>query len=170
MKQIRSLAFNTGQLLLIAWKEDKWHLLGYFLSTVLAAVFSIGAYFGYKFMIDAVFSSITLNKTTGAFFVILTYLFTQQISSYLYGILSQYYFDYIVRSKFQNALTRTFMQKLANLDFGHLEDGETRNLMARVQDSYPWRLPEIIQRVNFIFYNVVSLLLTIVIALQFHVG
>lgn len=170
MKQIKSIFYNSFKLLQLAWIEDKWHLLGYFLSTTLAATFSIAAYFGYKFMIDAVFSNITLNKTTSAFFIILTYLLTQQISNYLYGILSQYYFDYIVRSKFQNALTRAFMQKLATLDFGHLEDGEIRNLIARVQDSSPWRLPEIVQRINYIFYNIVSLILTVTIALQFNSG
>ncbi|HET9947139.1 MAG TPA: ABC transporter ATP-binding protein, partial [Patescibacteria group bacterium] len=125
-------------------------------------------YFGYKAMIDAVFSGITLSKTTGMVLVIATYLFTQQVSSYLYGVLSQYYFDYIVRSKFQSVLARTFMHTMAQLDFANLENGETRNLMARVMDTYSWRLPEIVTRINYILYNIVSLVLSFIIALQFN--
>lgn len=169
MKQLKSILKNCWQLLQIVWSEDKWHVLGYFLSTIFAAALSIAAYFGYKTMIDAVFKGITLSQTTGIFFFIATYLLTQQLSTFLYNIFSQYYFDYIVRSKFQNILARIFMEKVASLDFSHLEDGDVRNLMARVQDSYSWRLPEIVMRINYILYNVVSLILSLIIAFQFNI-
>ncbi len=169
MQQFVQILKNTKLLLTIIWTEDKWHVVGYFLSTTLAAVFSIASYFAYKMMIDAVFAGVTLNQSSSFFIVIASYLFSQFISQYLYSVLSQYYFDYVVRSKFQSILSRKFMHKLADLDFVHLEDGEMRNLIARAQDSYPWRLPEIVMRINYIFYNLVSLVLTFFIALQFNI-
>lgn len=167
MDKIASIFKHIGLLFKMSWEEDKWHLLGYFLTTVFAAVLSIAGNIAYKFMIDAVFSGVQSSASVNFFLVISTYLVTYHVSAFFWSVLSSYYFDYIFRSKLQNILSRKFMEKLADLDFVNLENGEVRNLIAKAQDSYTWRLPEIIQRVNYLVFNSISLILATSIALQF---
>ncbi|HEX7042804.1 MAG TPA: ABC transporter ATP-binding protein [Patescibacteria group bacterium] len=165
-KQIKDILKYCLLLLRFAWEEDKFHLSGYFIVTIFSAILSILANFAYKYMIDAVFIGIQTSKASSFFLVIMTYFVTYNISQFFYNI-SFYYFDYITRSKFQNILTRKFMEKIASLDFAHLENGEIRNLIAKTKDAYSWRLPEIIQRICYLAYNSVSLILATIIAYQF---
>lgn len=119
-------------------------------------------------MIDTIFQGITLNKNLSFFIVIISYLFILNLSYFLYSTLSQYYFDYVIRSRLQAMLTRSFMEKAVDLDFVHLENPDVRNLMARVQETSLWRIPEILQRLNYLSYSLVSLVLTFFIALRFN--
>jgi ATP-binding cassette subfamily B protein len=75
--------------------------------------------------------------------------------------------EYVLRSKFQNILTRKFSEKIAFLDFANLENGEVRNLIAKVEDSYTWRLHENLRLISFIIYNLSALFLSFLIALRF---
>jgi ATP-binding cassette subfamily B protein len=73
-----------------------------------------------------------------------------------------------LRSKFQNILTRKFSQKIASLDFANLENGEVRNLIAKVEDSYTWRLHDNLRVISYMIYNLSALFLSFLVALRFN--
>lgn len=160
---------NIWQLLVITWQEDKRLTILYFSSSALGALLLYIVYFVYKMMIDQVVHVGDITFTTSMFFVVVTYLFFEYLSRFVTFTFNQYYFDFFIRAKLQNALTRKFMDKLASLDFAHLENGETRNLIAKVENTYGFRLPEILNKLNASVYNVAALVFSLVIALKFNV-
>lgn len=118
-------------------------------------------------MIDSVAGGATMTPSTTLLLIIGTYLFFEYMSRFVNFTFNGYYFSYFIKAKLQNVLTRHFMEKLALMDFVHLEDGDTRNLIAKVEGTYNFRLPEILTKLNEIVYNVAALLFSLIIALQF---
>jgi ATP-binding cassette subfamily B protein/ATP-binding cassette subfamily C protein len=155
-------------LLKIAWDEDKKFLLGYFVTSLFSALLLFIVFFLYKIMIDQVFKSLVNKEITFVFLIVGSYLISEYLSRFFTNTLNSQYFEYILRSKFQNVLTRRFMEKLADLDFSNLENGEVRNLIAKVEDTYSWRLFENLRVINFMIYSVASLILAFFVALRFN--
>ena len=168
MNKTRKIITNLFSLLKIAWEEDKKFLLGYFITSFLSAILLFVVFFLYKLMIDQVFKSLVNKEITFVFLIVGSYLISEYLSRFFTNILNSQYFEYILRSKFQNVLTRRFMEKLAHLDFSNLENGEVRNLIAKVEDTYIWRLFENLRVINFIIYSVASLILAFFVALRFN--
>lgn len=119
-------------------------------------------------MIDQVFKSLVNKEITFVFLIVGSYLISEYFSRFFTNTLNSQYFEYILRSKFQNVLTRRFMEKLARLDFSNLENGEVRNLIAKVEDTYNWRLFENLRVINFMIYSIASLILAFFVALRFN--
>jgi len=119
-------------------------------------------------MIDQVFKSLVNKEITFVFLIVGSYLISEYLSRFFTNTLNSQYFEYILRSKFQNVLTRRFMEKLAHLDFSNLENGEVRNLIAKVEDTYSWRLFENLRVINFMIYSLASLILAFFVALRFN--
>ena len=92
-------------------------------------------------MIDQVTRGVHIAPSAIFLLIISTYLFFEYLSRFVNFTFNQYYFDYFMRAKLQDALTRIFMDKLASMDFAHLEDGQIRNLIAKVENTYAVRLP-----------------------------
>ena len=168
MNKARKIITNLLSLLKIAWDEDRNFLLGYFISSLISVVLLFIVYFLYKLMIDQVFAGLVHKEVAFVFIIVASYLVSEYLSRFFTNTLNVYFFEYILRSKFQNVLTRKFMEKLSQLDFANLENGEVRNLIAKVEDNYSWRLYENIRMVNAIIFNVASLILAFIIAWQFN--
>jgi ABC-type multidrug transport system fused ATPase/permease subunit len=166
-KAQRALISNLGKLLLITWQEDKVLFILYFTSSILGALLLYIVYFVYKLMVDQVATQTHLVSSLPLLFIIITYLFFEYLSRFVNFTFNQYFFDFFIRAKLQNALTRKFMEKLGKLEFAQLENGEVRNLIAKVENTYNFRLPEILSRMNAIVYNLAALIFSLVIALQF---
>jgi len=132
---------NLYNLLLVLWNEDKFLFLAYFISSFLGAILLYIVYFVYKIMIDQVTRGVHIAPSAIFLLIISTYLFFEYLSRFVNFTFNQYYFDYFMRAKLQDALTRIFMDKLASMDFAHLEDGQIRNLIAKVENTYAVRLP-----------------------------
>lgn len=158
---------NVVRLLKISYQEDKFLFIAYFATSALGALLLFVVYFIYKLMIDQVAVSANGISST-LFFVITTYLFFEYLSRFVNFTFNQYYFDYFIRTKLQNALTRNFMKKIGNMDFTNLENGEVRNLIGKVENTYAHRLPEIIHTLNAILYNLAALTFSLLIALRFN--
>lgn len=158
---------NLYSLLRLTWEEDRFLFVAYFISSFLGAILLYIVYFVYKVMIDQVSKGVSLTPPTVLLLVIGTYLFFEYLSRFVNFTFNQYYFDYFIRAKLQNALTRRFMDKLAQMDFSHLEDGQVRNLIAKVENTYAIRLPEVLHTLNAIVYNIAALLFSLFVALQF---
>lgn len=168
MKDIKKHLFLNFRLLKLAWIEDKWLLLAYYFTSFLGVIFLFLVYYFYRLVIDQVFLGITVGKNQIIFIILLTYLFSEYISRFVYYTVNSYLLEYILRSKFQNILTRKFSQKLADLDFANLENGEVRNLIAKVEDTYTWRLHDNLRIISYIIYNLSALGLSFLIALRFN--
>jgi ATP-binding cassette subfamily B protein/ATP-binding cassette subfamily C protein len=168
MKKAKKIIKNLLSLLKIAWDEDKKFLLGYFVTSLFSALLLFIVFFLYKIMIDQVFKSLVNKEITFVFLIVGSYLISEYLSRFFTNTLNSQYFEYILRSKFQNVLTRRFMEKLADLDFSNLENGEVRNLIAKVEDTYSWRLFENLRVINFMIYSVASLILAFFVALRFN--
>lgn len=119
-------------------------------------------------MIDQVFESLVNKEISFVFLIVGSYLISEYLSRFFTNTLNSQYFEYILRSKFQNVLTRKFMEKLAHLDFSNLENGEIRNLIAKVEDTYTWRLFENLRIINFMIYSAASLIIAFFVALRFN--
>ncbi len=119
-------------------------------------------------MIEGVFNQLTLQQNQMIFLVVASYLFTEYLSRFVYYTVNSYLIEYTLRSKFQNLLTRKFTEKLASLDFAHLENGEIRNLIAKVEDTFTWRLYDNLRIVSYLIYNFSALFLSLIIALRFN--
>lgn len=167
MTRFKSIIRNLGLLLKIAWDEDKGLLIGYFATALISVGLLFITYFLYKLMIDQVFRDIGGSVATVLFLVIIGYLLVEYLSRFVTNTLNSFYFEFLLRSKFQNALTRKFMDKLADLDFANLENGEVRNLIAKVADTFTWRLQDNLRMVNNIIYNIAAIAGATVIAAQF---
>lgn len=161
---------NMGRLLAVAWEEDKTLVVLYFASSVLGALLLYAVYFLYKVMIDQVVKSSSLGFGSSLFMVGVTYLFFEYLSRFVNFTFNQYYFDFFIKAKLQNALTRKFMDKIADLDFAHLENGSVRNLIAKVENTYGFRLPEILHIMNAVVYNVAALVFSLFIAMKFNIS
>lgn len=161
---------NLRSLLKIAWEEDKWLLLGYFGTSLVSVALLFLVYFFYKLMIDQVFRDIAITPSTTLFLVIIGYLLVEYISRFISSTLNAFYFEFLLRAKFQNALARRFMEKLALLDFANLEDGAIRNLIAKVSDTFTWRIHANLQMVNYIIYNLAAIAVSFVVAYRFGYG
>lgn len=168
MQRSKLIFSNILELLKITWQEDKVLLFGYFLSTFLGVIVLFVVYYVYKIMIDQVSSITHVDPSTGIFLIITTYLIFEYLSRFVNYTFSGYYFEFLVRAKLQQISTRKFMEKLGSLDFVHLEDGDMRNLIAKLEDSYAYRLPEMLRTINAVFYNILSLLFSMIIALKFN--
>ncbi|VVA43774.1 conserved membrane hypothetical protein [Candidatus Roizmanbacteria bacterium] len=168
MKKAQKIIGNLFSLLKIAWDEDRKFLLGYFITSVFSAFLLFIVFFLYKLMIDQVFKSLVNKEITFVFLIVGSYLISEYLSRFFTNTLNSQYFEYILRSKFLNVLTRKFMEKLAHLDFSNLENGEVRNLIAKVEDTYSWRLFENLRVINFMIYSVASLILAFFVALRFN--
>lgn len=167
-KEIKKHLRLNLRLLKIAWEEEKKLLFGYFFTSFLGVIFLFLVYYLYRLMIDQVFAGLANNKTQIIFITLITYLFFEYISRFVYYTVNSYYLEYILRSKFQNILNRKFCQKLASLDFANLENGEIRNLIAKVEDTFTWRLHENLRLISFIIYNIAALTLSFLVALHFN--
>lgn len=170
MIRFKNILKNLSLLLKIAWEEDKVLLLGYFATSLVSVVLLFLVYFFYKLMIDQVFKEIAASPSTILFLVIIGYLFVEYISRFVTNTLNAFYFEFLLRAKFQNALTRRFMEKLADLDFANLEDGAVRNLIAKVADSFTWRIHANLQMINYIVYNFAAIIVSFVVAARFGYG
>ncbi|MFA5770289.1 MAG: ABC transporter ATP-binding protein [Patescibacteria group bacterium] len=168
MNKAKKIIYNLFSLLKIAWEEDKKFLLGYFITSLFSALLLFVVFFLYKIMIDQVFKSLVNKEITFVFLIVGSYLISEYLSRFFTNTLNSQYFEYILRSKFQNVLTRRFMEKLAHLDFSNLENGEVRNLIAKVEDTYSWRLFENLRVINFMIYSLASLILAFFVALRFN--
>lgn len=62
------------------------------------------------------------------------------------------------------------MEKLSDLDFANLEKGEVRNLIAKVADTFTWRIHANLQMLNNIVYNLAAIGASFVIASKFNFG
>ena len=161
---------NLYSLLQIAWEEDKKLVIGYFATSLLSVTLLFSVYFFYKLMIDQVFNQIAATPSTILFLVIIGYLLVEYLSRFVSNTLNAFYFEFLLRAKFQNALSRRFMEKLALLDFANLEDGAVRNLIAKVSDTFTWRIHANLQMINYIIYNLAAILISFVVAYQFGYG
>lgn len=170
MIRFKNILKNLRLLLKIAWDEDKFLLVGYFATSLLSVIFLFAVYFFYKLMIDQVFKQLTTSPPTILYFVIIGYLIAEYLSRFVTNTLNSFYFEFLLRSKFQNALTRHFMSKLSDLDFASLEDGSTRNLIAKVAETYTWRIHDNLRMLNYIIYSFAAILTSFIIATQFNLG
>ncbi len=170
MTRFKNILGNLYLLIKIAWEEDKALLAGYFLTAFASVILMFIVYFFYKVMIDQVFKDITSSQSTILFFVIIGYLLVDYLSRFVTNTLNSFYFEFLVRSKFQNVLTRKFMEKLAKLDFTNLEDGKVRNLIAKVSDTFTWRIHANLQMVNAILFNLAAIFVSFVVAYQLGYG
>ena len=168
MQKTKKIINNLFSLLKIAWDEDKKFLLGYFITSIFSALLLFIVFFLYKLMIDQVFKSLVNKEITFVFLIVGSYLISEYLSRFFTNTLNSQYFEYILRSKFLNVLTRRFMEKLAHMDFSNLENGEVRNLIAKVEDTYSWRLFENLRVINFMIYSIASLILAFFVALRFN--
>ncbi len=170
MIRFKNILKNLYFILKIAWEEDKVLFAGYFLTSFISVILLFLVYFFYKLMIDQVFADIATSPSNVLFLVIIGYLLVEYLSRFVTSTLNALYFEFLLRAKFQNVLARKFMEKLAMLDFANLEDGTVRNLIAKVSDTFTWRIHANLQMVNHIIYNIAAILMSFVIAYQFGYG
>lgn len=159
---------NLLKLIHLTFNEDRFLLIAYLFTSLLGAALLFAVYYVYKLMIDQVTRAVAISTTTSFFIVITTYLFFEYLSRFVNYTFNLFYFDYFVRTKLQNLLTRKFMAKLGEMDFVHLEDGNVRNLIAKIENTYSTRLPDIIHTINNIVFNVAALIFSFIIALRFN--
>lgn len=170
MTRFKNILRNLSLLIKIAWEEDKVLLVGYFVTSFISVGLLFITYFFYKLMIDQVFRDIGATASTILFLAIVGYLLVEYLSRFVTNTLNSFYFEFILRSKFQNALTRLFMRKLADLDFTNLENGEVRNLIAKVADTFTWRVQDNLRMINNIIYNLAAIVGSFIVASQFNLG
>lgn len=168
MNRIKEQFLLNLRLLKIAREEEKNLLYWYFFTSFISSVFIFLVYYLYKLMIDQLFRGLRTAMSPLIFFIISTYLFSEYLSRFVYSTINAYYIEYILRSKFQNILTRKFTQKLADLDFSNLENGQVRNLIAKVEETYTWRLHDNLRIISYLIYNFSSLVLSFMIAWYFN--
>lgn len=167
MIRFKNILKNLYLILKIAWSEDKILLIGYFTTSFFSVILLFLVYFFYKLMIDQVFNGIARSTSTILFLIISGYLLVEYLSRFVTNTLNAFYFEFLIRAKFQNALSRKFMEKLASLDFANLEDGSVRNLIAKVSDTYTWRIHTNLQMINYIVYNIAAIIISFIVASRF---
>ncbi len=168
LKKTENVVKNIGRLLELAWIEDKVLLISYFATSITGAILLFIVYYFYKLMIDAVTEYAEVGSSEVLFIIITTYLFFEYFSRFVNFTFNQYFIDYFMRTKLQNILTRRFMEKLGRLDFASLENGDIRNLIAKVENTYTFRLPEILNKINALIANVAAIIFSLIIAFQFN--
>ena len=81
--------------------------------------------------------------------------------------LNQVYYDVLLRERLEIGFTKKYIDKVSNLDVGHLEDSKTQDLITKVRDTYNYELPVTVKFGNFIFLTIVGLISAGVTLIQF---
>ncbi len=169
MNKVKQFLRSMKAIVAFCWEEDKWLLIAYFGTSLLGALLLFVVYYVYKLMIDSVTNLQIDGSSEILFAVVISYLFFEYVSRFVNFTFNQYFLDYFIRTKLQNILTRRFMEKIGRMDFAHLENGDVRNLIAKVENTYAFRIPEVLNKINAVVYNVAALFFSFLIALQFDI-
>lgn len=169
MQKTRKLLKNLKFLLSLAYRQDPVLLWLYFGTSFLGVLFMFAVFFGFKLLIDSLSPGYLANPLFPPLVILGSYLFFEYVSRFLYYTINQYMLSYIFRSKFNNTLVSSFISKVATLDFASLEDSTIRNLISKVEDTYSWKIPNIINSISYLINNVASIILSLLVALQFDI-
>ena len=74
----------------------------------------------------------------------------------------------ILDTKLQGQLRIMFIGKVSQLDYQHLEDKKTSNLISKVDEEFGWRIRQTVQDVSNIFSNLISLTAVSIILLPHY--
>ena len=160
-------------MLVLGWEMDKKLIIGYYLTTGIAAIAIILTSFTLKYLIDNLLNAqkIQLNTASSIPFILIVVLGARYIINLISGLTSwtfqQIYFDYLLRYKLQNYLSYKFYIKLATLDIAHLENPEAQDLIAKARDTMLWRPPDMLRSFSYFFSSVVSSIASFIILISF---
>jgi ATP-binding cassette subfamily B protein len=171
IRPIKQTLFNLKRMLTLAWTMDRTIMLGYYLTTIIAAVAAIVVSIILKFLVD----DLIVSQNLGIAKSIPTIVIIVLGARYLMGLISeitvfglnQVYFDYLFRYKLQNYINYSFYQKLTNLDIAQLEDPDTQNLIAKAKDTMTWRPPDFLRSFSYFLSSVVTLIAAFIVLLPF---
>jgi len=163
-----SITKNLAKVLKIGYEIDPKLINLYYITSFFAGISPIIVSYFMTRLIDNIitFQPITSNPLTIIAFSLFGYFLFQLSSSISYG-LNQSYYDYLLRNKLQMGLVYRFLKKISSLDYGHLENSNTQNLINNVSNTYAWELPDTIRIWNYIFSNLVGLISSSIALISF---
>lgn len=168
-----SVAANIIRVMRLAYEIDPILVIKYYGSAALGAVLPIVSAFIIKILFDYLISAGTLPKPESAVYVIFLlfagYYGVQTLEVIIYWGLNQGYYDYLLRNKLQNGLMVRFLKKLGGLDLGHLENSKTQTLITQVRDSYQWKIPDFIRIWNYVFGDIIGLIVASIALFPFGI-
>jgi len=168
-KLITNITGNLVRMLGIAWQMDRFITFGYFASSGVGALFPILASYLFKIFLDELISSKGIAVSIPLILVTLlaSRYFVNIVWDFVSWGLKNIYFDFLFRSKIQNALNFLFYKKVSKLDIAHLEDTKTQDLIAKASDTFTWRSPDLLRHFSYMFNNFVSYVSSFIILIPF---
>lgn len=160
---------NLIKVLKLGYEIDPKLMSMYFITSFIAGISPIIVSYFLKIVIDELVimqSSSVGNIMQILFFSVFGYFSFQLLTSIFFGLNNAYY-DYLLRNKLQIGLNYKFLKKVSSLDYGHLEDSNTQNLINNVSNTYTWELPDSIRIWNYIFSNIVGVISSSIALISF---
>lgn len=136
--------------------EPKYTFLYYATAFVGGLVPVIYAFF-FRMVIDSLVNGSALANTPSPILYLgLYFLFLYFSSSIFYGI-NQSYLDYLLRNRLQMGLMQKFLAKTASLDMVYLDNSDTQIHIAKVRESYQWKIPDFVRHWAYLFRNIIGI-------------
>lgn len=162
-RKVVSVSVNIIRVMKLAYEIDKILVIKYYGSAAIGAILPIVLAFIIKVLFDYLISVGSLPRSSSAVYILFLlfvgYYGVQTLEVIIYWGLNQGYYDYLLRNKLQNGLMIRFLKKLGGLDLGHLENSSTQTLITKVRDSYQWKIPDFVRTWNYVFRNIVGLVI-----------
>lgn len=150
---------NIRRVMRLAFEVDRRLVTMYYLTAAAGAIAPIAGAFLFKLFLDHLAKGQGLEASIPLVivFALAGFFLMGLIESVVYWGLNVSYYDYLLRNRFQAGLTQRHAQKLAALDLAHLEDPEINNLMAKVENTFQWQIPDFVRSWNYMFVNILTI-------------
>lgn len=149
-----------------AIKIDSRLVFWYYVTAIVGAVAPLGAAYLLKLLIDQLATD-AIGSLEIAGTILIAYFLMVLMEIVLYWGLNVAYFDYLMRNRIQIGLTQLYTTKMASLDLEHLENAEIQTLIAKVDETYQWQIPDFLRTVGYVLTNLSGILAAILLLLPF---
>lgn len=149
-----------------AIKIDSRLVFWYYATAIVGAVAPLGAAYLLKLLIDQLATG-AIGSLEIAGTILVAYFLMVLVEIVLYWGLNVAYFDYLLRNRIQIGLTQLYTAKMASLDLEHLENAEIQTLIAKVDETYQWQIPDFLRTLGYVLTNVSGILAAIFLLLPF---
>ncbi len=149
-----------------AIKIDARLVYFYYFTAIIGALAPLGAAYLLKLLIDQL-SHTASDSILLASVILSAYFLAVLIEIVAYWGLNTVYFDYLLRNRLQMGLAQTYAKKMASLDVAHLENAEVQQLIAKVDETYQWQIPDFLRTVGYVITNMTGILAAAVLLFPF---
>ncbi|MFH0792188.1 MAG: hypothetical protein V1905_03175 [bacterium] len=157
-KQFLEFIKASKDALVLAFKMEPKYIFLYYLTAFIGGLVPVIYAFFFRLVIDSlVKGGAVINTPVPILYLGLYFLFLYFSSSIYWGVNASYV-DYLLRNRLQMGLMQRFLAKTSTLDMVYLDDSDTQIYIAKVRESYQWKIPDFIRNWSYLFRSLIGII------------